>query len=111
MSGRGPKRTANTYELIREAIARRRQVRALYKGRWREMCPHVLGYRRGREQALFFEFGGESDSGPAVGGQWRCLAAEELDLVEVREGEWYSGERESRPQSCVEVVDVAVAEW
>ena len=99
---------ASNYELIREAIMRRRQVIADYKGKRREMCPHALGRKNGREQALFFQFGGESSSGLPDGGQWRCLPVAELDSIELVEGEWHSQGGHSRPQSCVEVVDVEV---
>ena len=99
---------ASNYELIRRAIIERWQVSAVYKGKRREMCPHALGYKNGREQALFFQFGGESSSGLLDGGQWRCLLVAELDSIELREGEWHSRGGHSRPQSCVDVVDVEV---
>lgn len=53
----------DTYALIREAIQRKQQVLATYDGHAREMCPHVLGTKDGRRQALFYQFGGTSSSG------------------------------------------------
>jgi hypothetical protein len=94
------------YELIREAIIERRQVIATYKGQRREMCPHAIGYTNGREQGLFFEFGGESSSGPPDGGQWCCLPIAELDSIEVVEGKWHSGGERGHEHSCVDVIDV-----
>jgi hypothetical protein len=55
---------SNTYNAIRNAIANKQQVVATYKGHVREMCPHVIGTKNGREQALFYQFGGTSSSGP-----------------------------------------------
>ena len=51
----------DVYGLIRQATLARRQVVATYKGYRRELCPHVLGTKNGRRQALFFQF-----SGPAT---------------------------------------------
>jgi hypothetical protein len=98
------------YELIRGAIERREQVRAEYQGRQRVMCPHVLGVKNGRVQALFYQCGGESRSGLEPVGSaanWRCLPVDELMAVTVVPGPWYTAVH-SRPQTCVDVVDVSV---
>ena len=97
------------YSLIRRAILERRQVHAVCKGRPRALCPHVLGTKGGRRQALFFQFGGESERGLPRGGDWRCLLIDELTDVSLHPGDWhtdagYDGAR----QTCVEEIDVAV---
>jgi hypothetical protein len=99
---------SSNYELIRAAITERQQVFATYQGKRREMCPHALGSTNGRSQALFFQFGGESSRPLPPGGQWRCLAVDELDGIELHEGAWHSGDGHSRTQSCVDIVDVEV---
>jgi len=101
----------DTYQIIRDAIIKRRQIVANYKGYDREMCPHVLGTKKGRYQALFYQFAGHSSSGPIVSGSrnnWRCLFLEELSNVRARDGEWYTSENHSRPQTCVDAIDVEV---
>lgn len=100
---------SNSYELIRTAIIERHQVLAVYQGRQREMCPHTLGHTKDREQGLFFQFGGESSKGLPDGGEWRCMEIALLDEVEVIEGDWHTRDDHSRPQTCVEHVDVEVA--
>jgi hypothetical protein len=98
-----------TYELIKEAIKRRHQIRADYQGRRREMCPHVLGHKNGRAQGLFYQFAGESKSGLKPLGSsdnWRCFCIDELTGVQVVAGPWYTAPH-SRPQTCVDVVDVS----
>jgi hypothetical protein len=94
------------YELIREATLARRQVVATYKGHRRELCPHVLGIKEGRRQALFFQFGGGSSSGLPAGGQWRCIPVDALEDVVVREGPWHAGAVHEHPETCVDTVDV-----
>jgi hypothetical protein len=99
---------AGNYALIRQAIAGRRPVRATYRGRVREMCPHVLGTKNGRARALFFQFAGESEGGLPPGGDWRCLAVDDLTEVSVREGPWRTARNYDPTQSCVDEIDIAV---
>ena len=44
------------YEMIRQAILDKDIVIATYDGHAREMCPHVIGMKNGRPQALFYQF-------------------------------------------------------
>jgi hypothetical protein len=98
----------NVYDEVRQAILDKQQVIATYHGYLREMCPHVIGTKKGRPHALFFQFGGESSKGLPPGGEWRCLDVDDLTLLETRPGEWHSGSRHSQPQSCVDEIDVEV---
>jgi hypothetical protein len=98
-----------SYALIRGAILDRRQVHATFQGRFRELCPHVLGTKNGRRQALFFQFGGQSRRGLPPGGGWRCLPVDELTDVSVHEGPWYGEDGYDPSQSCVDEVDVEAA--
>jgi hypothetical protein len=97
-----------TYELLRRAAACRRAVAAIYDGLPRLLCPHVLGRKAGRFQALVYQIGGRSHSGlpaaPAEAGVWRCLAVEKLSQVELRADAWRSGPRSSR-QTCIDEID------
>ena len=56
----------SVYDLIRQAIIEKKQVVAIYNGHQREMCPHVIGTKNGRQKALFYQFGGTSSSRPIV---------------------------------------------
>ena len=97
-----------TYARLRQAIQEKRQVVARYDGAVREFCPHALGTKRGERHVLAYQFGGESASGLPPGGEWRCLAVDELADVEVRAGEWHSAPNVFNPQSCLDEVDLAV---
>jgi hypothetical protein len=100
---------SDAYSVIRRAILDKNQVIATYRDRRREMCPHVIGTKNGRHQALFFQFAGSSSSGLLPGGEWRCIPIEGLSDVVSRFGPWYSGGGHTQPQTCVDVVDVEVA--
>jgi hypothetical protein len=100
---------SDTYATVRQAIVDRVQIVATYRGHRREMCPHVIGTKGGRPQALFFQFAGSSSSGLPPGGEWRCIPIEGLSDVVSQTGAWYSGGDHTQPQTCVDLVDVEVA--
>jgi len=99
---------SGAYSIVRQAILGRHQIVATYRGHRREMCPHVIGTKDGREQALFFQFAGASDSGLPPGGEWRCIPLDGLVDVVSRSGRWHTGHHNTRPQTCVDLVDVQV---
>jgi hypothetical protein len=96
----------SVYELIRTATLTRQQVVATYNGQRRELCPHVLGTKEGRQQALFFQFGGGSSSSLPLGGEWRCLSVDGLEDVVVRDGPWHTGSGHQYLETCVDKIDV-----
>jgi hypothetical protein len=98
----------DAYAIVRQAILDKNVIVATYRGHFREMCPHVLGIKDGRRQALFFQFAGSSGSGLPPGGEWRCIPIRGLSDVVSRSGEWRTV-AVMQPQTCVDVVDVEVA--
>lgn len=96
---------ADVYELIRGATLARQQVVATYNGHRRELCPHVLGRKDGRRQALFFQFGGGSRSSLPPEGEWRCIPIDGLEDVVVRDGPWHTGGTHLHPETCVDEID------
>jgi hypothetical protein len=96
------------YEIVRQAIIDKRQIIADYNGCRREMCPHSIGTKNGRPQALFFQFAGDSNSGLPPDGEWRCIPIDGLSNVIARNGAWHTGINHSRPQSCVGDIDEEV---
>ena len=104
---------SKAYATIRDAIQRRLQVVAVYKGYRREMCPHLVGKSKdGVEQALFYQFAGDSSKPLGPDGDprnWRCIALDELVSITTREGSWHSAGNHARPQTCVVAIDVEVS--
>jgi hypothetical protein len=96
------------YERLRLAAARRQPVAAVYENQPRLLCPHVLGRKAGRLHVFCYQFGGNSNSGLAVGpegvGAWRCLAVEKLSQVEWRAEAWHTEPRSPR-QTCIDEID------
>jgi hypothetical protein len=93
------------YRLVWTAVATKRPVRTLYKGRLRLFCPHRLGCNReGQRRVLCYQYGGDSETGLAPAGSpsnWRCVALEKLRRVELVEDEWKTAPNHSRPTTCV----------
>lgn len=100
---------SHNYDLIREAIVSRQQIIADYNGHRRELCPHAIGTKNGREQALFVQFGGGSASGLGRPEEnWRCIPVGGLTNVSVRSGEWHTASNHSQQQRCVDDIDIEV---
>ena len=97
-----------TFLLLRKAIEEKKQVVADYNGHRREMCPHTLGWKRGREKALFYQFGGSSKSGLEPIGSpnnWRCVFVDNISNVQIQAGPWFTASNHSRPQTCIDEID------
>ena len=100
---------------VRAAIVHRRPITALYRGRRRLLCPHLLGWNKNRRlQVLCYQYGGDSQSGLKPAGtsdNWRCLAVENLSDVELLDGPWQTAENHSRPQNCIDEVELDVDDF
>jgi hypothetical protein len=101
------------YRLIRQAILDKDAVVATYNDYVREMCPHMIGTKKGRAKSLLYQFAGESSSGLEPDGSpdnWRCLFVDELSSVSVKKlmGRWHTARNYSRLQACVDRIDVEV---
>src|SRR5438128_7726400 len=80
---------SDTFQIIYDAIVNKQQIVAEYLDHTRYLCPHVLGYKNGREQCLFYQFGGTSESGLGPDGSpenWRCIPIAGLTDVRVLDG-------------------------
>lgn len=102
---------ATVYDIINDAIVNRKTIVAYYKGHRRLMCPHALGTKRGRRHALFYQFGGTSESGLSYDGSpnnWRCLDIDDLRDVSSEPGTWHTARNHSRRQTCIDFIDVEV---
>ena len=102
-----------SYDLVRRAILEKSAITAYYHGQFREMCPHVLGLKNGVRHCLFYQFGGQSNSRPiqpdGSKDNWRCIDVDDLSGVAIVGIDvWHTAPDHSRPQTCVDYVDVVV---
>jgi len=96
------------YDLLSYAIKNKKQVLLLYDGLRREVCPHTLGEKNGTKRVLVYQFGGQSKSGLPKQGGWRCLFLQNVTILEVRDGAWHTGTSHTRPQTCIDHIEVEV---
>jgi hypothetical protein len=102
----------STYGLIRQAIVRRQQIVAIYKGLPRSFCPHAIGYTDGVARCLAYQFAGLSKHRVITPGSpqnWRCLLVDALVDVQVRDGPWYTAWNYVNPSTCIAVLDLSLA--
>ena len=103
------KRPSTIYRLIWTAVRARKQITCIYGGCYREVCPHILGYKKLGQEAVFaFQFGGDSTSRLPPQGDWRCFDLAGVTDVRLRDGRWHSGTRHTKTQTCIQFVDVDV---
>lgn len=98
------------YRLVWAAIAAKRPIGAVYKGRSRLFCPHRLGRNRAQQlRVLCDQYGGDSETGLAPIGSpenWRCVVLEKLRRVKVLDGPWQTAPNHSRPTTCIVDADI-----
>lgn len=93
-----------TYELVRDAIENRKQIACIYDGKYREVCPHVLGDKNGVAHAFCYQFGGASSKPLEPLGSpnnWRCMEIGKMQSVESRDGDWFTSREGIGRQDCV----------
>jgi hypothetical protein len=94
------------YALFRKAILSEQQIVCVYEGRRRELCPHIIGTNKRREEVvLAWQFAGES-SGRLP--QWRCLKLANVSNADTREGNWHEGGSHRSEQTCVSEIDLDI---
>ena len=102
----------STYAIVRQAIIDRHQIVGIYGGFYRELCPHLIGTKNGKEQALFFQFAGETSDGgiadPSSSQNWKCMQLSKFTKVEARPGPWYTADNHTKPSTCVDSIDIQV---
>src|SRR5215813_521832 len=83
----------STDELLRIAIAQRRQIRFWYDGKERIAEPHDYGIQNGRPRLLAYQIGGQSNSGrlPA----WRLVDISGMTQLEILDRTFPGGRSES----------------
>ena len=99
------------FDLVWDCIVHKKQLVARYKGESRVLCPHVLGYKNGKEQCLFYQCGGSNLAPVGSARNWRCIPLDGLDEAEARDGPWFTAHStDSRPTTCVDQVFIQVSD-
>jgi len=100
--------------LLRAAIMEKHPILAVYDGRSRWLCPHMLGRNRdGQVRILCLQFRGESASGLEhmdSQGDWRCLAMEKFSSVTPVKEAWRTPAGSLRQPKCIDQVELRASD-
>ena len=91
------------WAVLAESLAARRPVRAVYHGKSRLLCPHVLGWRNGRAKVLSYQAGRNPE-----GSGWRSMFVDELDDLTLTEQAWETDENYAGAPNGIDIVELAI---
>lgn len=97
------------YDVLRNALKQQLSLTIYYKGHEREVCPHVLGIKAGKQQCLFFQFAGSSEPELPPEGEWRCIPLDELKVRRIYLGPCQQYDFGFKPDLCMDAVDIGTA--
>ena len=75
---------ATPWAQLEAALRARRPIQVSYHGRCRLICPHALGWQRGRPMVLGYQTGGQTSTGVLPADpckRWRCMYIDEIERV------------------------------
>ena len=81
----------DVFDTLRLAIEKHRCVTMLADGLRRDVAPLAIGFKGTQKKVLTFQFKGDSSSGLAPGGAWRCFLIENIAWVKLNDEPWQSG--------------------
>jgi hypothetical protein len=100
-----------TYNLIKQAIENKQCITCSYKGYLRKMTPHAIGTKNGNQQALFYQYGGQSSSGLSDDPKqnWRCISVDKIEGLIINTDTFQTTDNHSKRQTCADAIDIEVA--
>ena len=96
-------------EVLIQAINGKKQVTGYYDGYYRDMCPHVSGWKDTAHHVLSFQFAGDSSKGLSPAGDWKCMDVYGISQLALRDGPWHTGITHGKPQTCVDSIEAEVS--
>jgi hypothetical protein len=101
---------------LEAAVRLRRPVRLSYHGKQRLICPHALGWKKGRPMLLGYQTGGQTSTGALPADprlRWRCFFVDEVDQVVTADptSPWQTADNynHARPFNAIDHVTVAIS--
>ncbi len=101
-------------QVLRAATLNKQAVYAVYDGLERWLCPHVLGWKKGRLNVLCYQYAGNTSQGrvetPTVPSDgppnlWKCMVVDKLErLAPVETVAWYTCQKHTQRSSCADQV-------
>ncbi len=98
------------WDILVRAIEGHHRIRLRYHGHDRIVCPHALGWKRGRIVALVYQCGGTTSGGvlPTDPRQrWRSLLLDDIEQAGLIDGAWQSADNYSVETIPIDTVMLA----
>jgi hypothetical protein len=106
---------ATPWAQLEAALQDHRPVEVSYHGRCRLICPHAMGWHRGRPMVLGYQTGGQTSTGALNADphkRWRCLYVDEIDHVAIADppSQWQSADNYNPAHPFAAIDQVAIAD-
>lgn len=101
----------SAWAVLARALGERRPVRARYHGVERLLCPHALGWKRGRAKLLAYQTAGKTSHGqlPAEPQQrWRSMFVDEIEDAVLTDDPWQTADNYSLSTNALDRVEIAL---
>jgi hypothetical protein len=103
----------DNYNVIKNAILNKKQIKGNYGGYYRELCPHAMGKNKnGTINVISYQFGGATSKGALSSDRtknWKCMDINKLTITSIEDGIWHSADNHSKPATCIDDVEVEIA--
>ncbi len=86
------------WAVIEQALLERRPVQARYHGHHRLLCPHALGWHRGRPKVLAYQGDGTTSQGTLTVDprqRWRSMFVDEIQDAVITDEPWQTADNYS----------------
>ncbi len=97
-----------TWAVLHDALTQRRAIRASYHGELRVLCPHALGWKKGRAKALVYQTAliGRSPEQNSRG--WRSLFVDEIQTPLITNDPWESAHNYTPHTTAIDTIAAAI---
>jgi len=102
----------NKHKTIEQAINNRLCLTFTFNGQKRRMSPHVIGFKKRKRQALFYQYGGTSNSKLSIDEtqNWRCIPIDQIEDLRISDDPFQTPYNYSvQKQTCINEVEAAIS--
>lgn len=95
------------WSVLHAGLYERRPVRARYHGRLRVLCPHAIGWTKGRPKVLVFQTAviGAPSSAPRG---WRSMFVDEIEDADISEDTWQTADNYTPHTTGIDELSAAI---
>jgi hypothetical protein len=96
------------WNVLHQALAGRRAVRARYHDHLRVLCPHALGWKNGRPKALVYQTAIVDHHSTHDPRGWRSLFVDEIQDAIITNDQWHTAHNYTPDTTGIDTLAAAV---